>query len=74
MFEIRTNDEVGAVLAVTDTISEAFGAIEAIEYLTAAQLAANSEGAAGFILKLVIHHDGHPYVWHASSVVPTSGQ
>ena len=68
MFEIRTNDEIAALLAVTDTLAEAFDAIEAIEALTATQLALNGEGSAQFTLKLIIHHEGRPYVWHASSV------
>ena len=70
MFEIRTDDEVAALLAVTDTLDEAFDAIEAIEALTAAQLARNSEGATHFMLSLVIHHEGAPYAWHAGSVRP----
>ena len=71
MFEIRTDDVVAALLAVTDTLDEAFDAIEAIEDLTAAQLAGNCEGASRFMLSLVIHHDGAPYVWHSGSVRPT---
>jgi len=70
MFEIRTDDEVAALLAVTDTLDEAFDAIEAIEDLTATQLAANSEGASRFALSLVIHRDGAPYSWHSFSVRP----
>ena len=70
MFEIRTDDEVAALLAVADTLDEAFDAIEAIEGLTATQLARNAEGATDFVLCLVIHHEGAPCAWHAGSVFP----
>ena len=70
MCEIRTDDEVAALLAVAGTLEEAFDAIEAIEDLTAAQLAANAEGASRFALSLVIHHQGGPCAWHSGSVRP----
>ena len=70
MFEIRTDDEVAALLAVTDTLDEAFDAIEAIEALTAIQLARNGEGATHLCLDLIVHLDGQPFIWHSGSVRP----
>jgi hypothetical protein len=70
MFQIRTDNEVSALLAVADALDEAFDAIEAIEDLTATQLARNGEGATRFALSLVIHHDGAPCAWHSGSVRP----
>jgi hypothetical protein len=68
MYEIRTADQVGAVLAVAGSPSELFDAIEAIEDLTAAQVARNAEGASRLMLELVVYEDDQPVMWHASSV------
>ena len=72
MFEIRTNDDVAALLAVADTLDQAFDAIEAIEDLTAAQVVRNGEGATRLLLELVVYEDGEPVMWHASSIRSSS--
>ena len=68
MYEIRSADQVGALLATADQPSELFDAIEAIEELTADQLTRNGEGATHLTLELVVYEDGQPVMWHASSL------
>ena len=68
MYEIRMADPVGTVLSVADSPTELFDAIEAIEELTAGQVARNGEGATRLVLELVVYEDGEPVMWHGSSV------
>lgn len=73
MYEICLDHSTHPVLATTPTLSQAFEAIEAIESLTATQLARNAEGASDLWLHLTVRHDSQTIARSATRIEPEHG-
>jgi len=70
MLEICTDHPDRHVLATAPTLQQAFEAIEALEGLTATQLARNCEGATDFWLRLAVLDDGRLVALSATRLDP----
>jgi hypothetical protein len=57
IFEIRTEDPSGHVLATASSLKAAVALLDEIEAVTVGQLRRNGEGTSDFWLRLAIHND-----------------